>query len=172
MAAETAGTGSAGSRAGAPVASDKQVVITRVLNAPRELVFDAWTDPRHVAEWWGPGHGFTNSLVEMDVRQGGAILIHMRAPDGTVHPNKGVFHEIARPERLVFTLVLVNDKGDTLIDALNTVTFAEQDGKTKLTLNARVVRAAPEAAGFLVGMEAGWSGTLDRLAEHVASAKR
>ena len=80
----------------------KEVTITRLFDAPRALVFKAWTDPKQLAQWWGP-HGFTTPVCEVDVRPGGALLIHMRGPDGVVYPNKGVFHEIVEPDRLVFT---------------------------------------------------------------------
>ena len=63
----------------------REVTITRIIDAPRELVFKAWTDPKHMAQWWGPRY-FTNPICEMDVRPGGAILIHMRGPDGVIYP--------------------------------------------------------------------------------------
>src|SRR5437016_584736 len=79
----------------------REVVITRIFDAPRELVFKAWTDPKHMAQWWSP-KWFTNPVCELDVRPGGAILIHMAGPDGVVYPMKGVFQEIVAPQRLVF----------------------------------------------------------------------
>src|ERR1700739_5045499 len=82
--------------------AEREVIITRIFDAPRELVFKAWTDPKHVAQWWGP-KGFTNPVCELDVRVGGAIRIHMRSPDGSVYPMKGEFREIVPPERLRFT---------------------------------------------------------------------
>jgi len=69
---------------------EQELVLTRVFDAPRELVFKAWTDPKHVAQWWGP-HGFTNPVCELDLRPGGAILIHMRGPDGVVYPMTGTY---------------------------------------------------------------------------------
>src|SRR5215208_1788707 len=87
----------------------RTIVITRVFDAPRALVFKAWTDPRHVARWWGP-KDFTNPVCEMDVRPGGAITIHMRGPDGVMYPSKGVFHEIVEPERLVFSNTAMEDE--------------------------------------------------------------
>src|SRR5260370_33691510 len=83
-------------------ANERTVVITRVLDAPRELVFRAWTDAKHLARWWGP-KGFTNPVCEVDARPGGALRIVMRAPDGAEHPMTGVFREIMAPARLVFT---------------------------------------------------------------------
>jgi len=143
------------------------LVLTRVLDAPRALVFKAWTDPRHLAQWWGP-HGFTNPLCELDVRPGGAIRIHMRGPDGTVYPMRGVFHEIVEPERIVFTSAALDGDGRPLFEVRNTVTLAGHGGKTTLTLEARVVEQTAEAAPYLEGMEAGWTQTLERLDAYVA----
>jgi uncharacterized protein YndB with AHSA1/START domain len=148
-------------------AERQELVLERVFDAPRELVFKAWTDPKHVAQWWSP-KGFTNPVCELDPRPGGAILIHMRAPDGVIYPMHGVFHEVTPPERLVMTTTAVEDEsGNPGLEMLNTVTFAEHNGKTKLTLRATVVRSTPAAAGALGGMREGWSQSLDRLAEEV-----
>lgn len=150
--------------------SDRAIVMTRVFDAPRALVFKAWTDPKHMARWWGPKR-FTNPVCELDVRPGGAIRIDMTGPDGVVYPMKGVFHEIDEPERLVLTTSALEDEaGHPQLEVLNTVTFAEQGGKTKLTLRAVVVKSAPEAGAALAGMEKGWSQSLDRLAEELAKA--
>ncbi len=83
----------------------------------RDLVFKAWTETKHMAQWWGP-KGFTNPVCEMDVRAGGAIRIHMRAPDGVVYPMTGVFQEIVVPERLVFVSSALDDKGNSMFDVL------------------------------------------------------
>lgn len=150
--------------------SERELVITRVFDAPRSLVFKVWTDPKHMAQWWGP-HGFTNPVCELDVRPGGAILIHMRGPDGAVYPMTGVFQEIVEPERLVFTSAALDEAGKPLFEGLTTVTFVEQGGKTALTLQARVVKATAEAAPHLAGMEVGWTQSLERLAAYVAKAR-
>ena len=147
-------------------ANERTVVITRVFDAPRELVWKAWTDPRHMAQWWGP-QGFTNPVCEMDVRPGGALRIVMRAPDGAEHPMRGVFREIVEPGRLVFTAAAEDENGNPLLEVLTTVTFAEQDGKTKLNVHARAVGLAVAAARMLEGMQAGWTQSLDRLAAHI-----
>jgi uncharacterized protein YndB with AHSA1/START domain len=144
------------------------LVVTRVFDAPRELVFKAWTETKHVVQWWGPA-GFTNPVCEVDARVGGAIRIHMRAPNGVVYPMTGVFQEIDEPERLVFVTSALDDKGNSMFDVLNTVTFEDQRGKTALTLQARVMQATAVAPQYLKGMEMGWSQSLDRLAAHVAS---
>ena len=146
----------------------REVAITRVFDAPRSLVFKMWTDPKHMAQWWGP-HGFTNPVCKLDARPGGAILIHMRGPDGIVYPMTGVFREIVEPERLVFTAVAEDLQGNPLLEALTTVTFVEQGDKTKLTVHARAIGLAPVAPQMLAGMEAGWTQSLERLAELVAS---
>src|SRR5438874_12824597 len=83
------------------------LVLTRVFDAPRELVFRTWTDPQHVEQWWGP-HGFSNPVMEWDARPGGAIRNHMRGPDGTIYPSRGEFLEVVPPERLVFTMTVQN----------------------------------------------------------------
>jgi uncharacterized protein YndB with AHSA1/START domain len=147
--------------------ADREMVITRIVDAPRELVWKAWTDPKLIAQWWGP-HGFTNPLCEWDARSGGAILIHMRGPEGSpfdrVMPMKGRFHEVAAPERLVFTSSAFEDEaGHAQLEVRNTVTFEEYNGKTKLTLHAKVVKSSPAVAGALAGMGQGWTESLDRL---------
>lgn len=142
----------------------RELVITRIFDAPRELVFRAWTDPAHMARWWGP-HGFTNPVCELDVRPGGALLIHMQGPDGVVIPTKGVFREVVEPERLSLALTNFEDaEGRPQLEILNTVLFDEEDGKTKLTLRVVVVRGTPEVAASLATMEDGWNQSLDRLA--------
>jgi uncharacterized protein YndB with AHSA1/START domain len=148
-------------------ASARTVVITRVFDAPRELVFKAWTDAGQLARWWGP-KGFTNPICEVDARVGGALRIVMRAPDGAEHPMTGVFREITAPARLVFTTVAVDGEGKPLLEGLTTVTFAEHGGKTKLTVESRAVGLVADAARMLEGMEAGWTQSIDRLGEHLA----
>ena len=153
-------------RLGEQLQKMQELITTRVFDAPRELVFKAWTDPERLKRWWGP-KGFTNPVCEVDVRPGGAIRIHMRAPDGVVYPMTGVFHEIVQPERLVFTSSALADNGEPLFDVLNTITFDDQGGKTKLTVHASVSNVKAEAAQHLAGMELGWSMSLDRLAQEV-----
>jgi uncharacterized protein YndB with AHSA1/START domain len=142
---------------------ERVVLISRIIDAPRDLVFKAWTDPQHMANWWGP-KGFTNPVCELDVRPGGAIRIVMRAPDGAEHPMTGTFREIVENERLVFTAVAVDTEGKPLLEAFTTVTFAEHGGMTKLTVHASAVGLAEIAGQMLGGMEAGWTQSLERLA--------
>ena len=153
---------------GATLPTSREIVLTRTFAVPRSLVFKAWTDPKHLARWWGP-HGFTNPVCEVDARPGGGIRIDMTGPDGTVYPMKGVFLEIVEPERLVFsTSAFEDEQGHPRLEGHNTVIFSEQDGKTTLTLRAvAVVKPAPETARALEGMEAGWSQSLERLKAEV-----
>ncbi len=107
------------------MSSDREIVSTRVFDAPRERVFQAWTDPEHLARWWGP-KGFTNTFHEFDPRPGGVWGFVMHGPDGVDYKNRSVFVEIVKPERIVF-------------DHLSgprfrvTATFAEEAGRTRLT---------------------------------------
>jgi uncharacterized protein YndB with AHSA1/START domain len=151
-----------------PGSTERELVITRIIDAPRALVFRAWTGPKHVAQWWGP-HGFTNPVCELDVRPGGAIRIDMCGPDGTLYPMSGTYREVVEPGRLVFTSGALDEKGNPLFEVLSTVTFAGQGGGTALTLRARVVKATAGAAPYLAGMEAGWTQTLERLEAYVAA---
>ena len=150
-----------------------EVVITRTFDAPRELVFRMWTEPRHFARWWGP-KGFTNPVCELDARPGGAILVHMRAPDGAVYPLTGTFREVVPSERIVFTSIAADAEGNAALDEITTVTFAAEGSKTKVTVRSRAVGIAPAAPSMLAGMEKGWSQSFDRLADvsGKAAAKR
>jgi uncharacterized protein YndB with AHSA1/START domain len=155
---------------GAVGSNECEIVITRRFEAPPEFVFEAWTAPEHLARWWVP-EGFTNPVCEMDVRVGGAWRIVMRAPDGAMYPCRGVYLEIVAPERLVFTNIAVDDEGTAVLDGLTTVTFEEEDGTTKLTLRTRAVALVPSAVEKLLGMDTGWSMSLDRLARELALRK-
>jgi uncharacterized protein YndB with AHSA1/START domain len=146
---------------------DREIVITRVFDAPRELVWNAWTDPKQVVQWWGP-RGFTTTIHKMDVRPGGVWRHTMHGPDGTDYPNKSVFTEIVKPERIVYSHS-GGKKGDAGARFQATWTFEAQAGKTKLTL--RMVFPSAEARDQVVkqynAIEGG-NQTLTRLAEHLA----
>ena len=151
------------------------MVLTRVFDAPRAVVFKAWTDPTQFAKWWGP-HGFTAPVCKLDVRVGGEINVHMKGPDGSPWekpmPMGGTFLEIVPPERLVFTAKAFPDgKGDWKLENRNEVTFAEKGGKTELVLRVTVLKYSPEIAQALAGMETGWSQSLEKLEELVKMRK-
>jgi uncharacterized protein YndB with AHSA1/START domain len=133
-----------------------EMILTRVFDAPRELMWKLWTEREHILKWWGP-KGFTLPACEMDFRPGGAYRFVMRGPDGQDNPFHGVYREIVRPERIVFTAILDNLPGHEL---LTTVTFADEGGKTKLTVRQTT---PPGDAGR--GQNQGWSETLERLAD-------
>ena len=146
---------------------DREIVITRVLDAPRELVFRAWTEPDHVVKWWGP-QGFTTTTKEMDVRPGGVWRFVMHGPDGRDYKNKIVFSEVTKPERLVYAHA---DDGETEpVSFQVTVTMDDQGGKTKLTM--RMVFPSVEERDRVVkeyGALEGAKQHVDRLAEHLTT---
>lgn len=157
------------SRNPAPRSTPWDLVLVRAYDRPSRLVFRAWTEPTQMAQWWGP-RGFTNPVCELDPRPGGELRIHMRGPDGTVFPTVGVYREIVEPERLVFTASALDGTGRPLFEVLNTVTFSERDGATRVAVQAQVLKWIPAGERFLDGMEAGWGQTLERLATHVAKS--
>jgi len=146
---------------------ENELTLTRMIHAPRALVWNVWTDPKLVAQWWGP-KGFTNPVCKLDVRPGGSIRIDMPAPDGVVYPMTGTYHEIVEPSLLIFTCAALDKNGKLLFTVFNTITFAEQDGHTKLIMHASVSDITPEAATYLAGMETGWTQSLERLENFVA----
>ena len=123
--------------------ADREIVTTRLIDAPRELVYEAWTDPNHVGHWFGP-EGFTTTTSSMDVRPGGRWVFVMRGPDGTDWPNVVTYHEVAPPARLVYSHG--DDKDPDMFQT--TVTFEEEGGKTALTMRALFKTAA--ARDFVV----------------------
>jgi uncharacterized protein YndB with AHSA1/START domain len=146
---------------------DLVISITRVFDAPRELDFKMFTDPKHLARFWGP-KGFISTVREMDARPGGAFRIDMRGPDGTICPCEGVYREVVKPERIVYRGEPDGSHGcggGLPPRALVMVTFAEHDGKTKLTIKTRFEAAADRDAAVQMGFNTGWASSLDRLAE-------
>lgn len=142
--------------------------LNHVFDAPRELVWKAWTDPAQVAQWWGP-KGFTNPRCEWDARPGGAIRIDMRGPDGMVYPMSGVFRELDEPEKMIFIASALDEKGNSMFDILTTAVFRDEHGKTALTLQLRVISTTARAPQYLKGMEVGWQQSLERLGAHLAA---
>jgi uncharacterized protein YndB with AHSA1/START domain len=145
--------------------SERELVITRVLDAPRELVFKAWTEAEQVARWWGP-KGFETTFCEMDIRPGGAYRVGMRSPQGTHHVRRGVYREIIEPERIAFTYAWEDAEGRPGHETLVAVTFAKQRTKTKLTLH----QAMFETVTARDSHQAGWTSCLERFAEYLAGS--
>jgi uncharacterized protein YndB with AHSA1/START domain len=153
-------------------AMEREVVITRMFDAPRELVFQAWTEAKHMQNWWGPKY-FTNPVCEMDVRVGGKWRIVMRGPGGAEYPCEGEYREIVAPERLVFTNNAVDAEGKRLLDGFTSVLFEEVAGnKTKLTLTTKAIGRVDSAPQMLAGMQMGWSQSLAKLEEMIAPASK
>ncbi|MGY4831465.1 SRPBCC family protein [Sphaerotilaceae bacterium SBD11-9] len=144
--------------------ADREIVITRWLDAPRELVFAAWTDPAHVGQWWGPA-GFTNTVSEMDVRPGGVWRLTMHGPDGVDYPNRIVFSEVAPPAFLAYR----HGSDESMSDAFDvTVTFEAHGARTLLVL--RSLFATAEARERVVrdfGAIEGGQQMVDRLSGYL-----
>jgi len=149
---------------------NRELTFTRIVDAPRELVFKAWTKPELLAQWWGP-RGFTNPICEADARVNGKIHIDMTGSDGTVFPMNGTFREIVPSEKLVFTTDagMYDENGEPTLQNINTVTFEEFKGITKIVVHVVVVKAAPQMAEALSGMEQGWSESLYKLADTLST---
>ena len=142
----------------------REFIITREFDAPRELVWKACTDAKQLAQWWGP-HGFTAPICEWDARPGNKIYVVMRAPDGTDYPMGGKFHEVVQPERLVTTTGALDEEGNPIFEFRHTLTLVERNGKTKLTMRSRLIKATREASKYVDGFEAGMTQSLERLGE-------
>lgn len=141
-----------------------ELVMKREIAAPRERVFAAWTDVRLSAAWWAP-RDFTILSCEMDVRPGGTWRRTMRAPSGTVVIKHGVYREVVTPERLSFTYNTEHADGVIDPETLVTVTFAELDGRTRLTLR----HSAFETDAARTDHGGGWAGCLDRFSAFIAA---
>jgi uncharacterized protein YndB with AHSA1/START domain len=146
-----------------------ELTFTRVFDAPRELVFKVWTDPYHVAQWWGP-HGFAIPVCNVDARQGGRFDVHMQGEDGTILPSVGEFFEVVPPKRIIFSSNLEDGHGNRLIEVVNTITLEEEGSKTMMRLHVKVTRAVPEVADRVGGMEAGWTESLQRFEAEIVRA--
>ncbi|TMB96599.1 MAG: SRPBCC domain-containing protein [Chloroflexi bacterium] len=160
-------------RSKAPASGDV-LVIERVFEAPRELVWKAWTEPERMMRWWGP-EGFTCPVCEIDFRVGGKWLNCMRSPEGQEFWSTGVYREIVPRQRIVTTDSFADEKGNVVpashygmtaeiaMEMLITVTFEESDSKTRLTLRHEGLPAAERE-----GAQAGWGTSLDKLAAYLA----
>lgn len=142
-----------------------ELVITRVFDAPRELVFKAWSEPERVMRWLGP-KDFTALEFEMDPRPGGMWHARMRSPDGRVYANRGIVHEAVDPERLVFSFAWEGEDGKFGYETVVTVTFAERDGKTEMTFTQAAFASVEERDGH----RGGWNQSFDKLAEYLTNA--
>ena len=145
------------------------LVMTRLFDAPREVVFNAYTDPEQVPQWWGM-EGVTTIVDQMDVRKGGMWRYIQRDAEGNEYAFNGVYHEVITPERLTYTFEFEPMPGHVLME---TITFEEQaDGKTLMT-DASVFQSVEDRDGMLsMGMEAGAAESMNRLAALVEGKAR
>jgi uncharacterized protein YndB with AHSA1/START domain len=158
-----------------PIQAD-EFLITHTFDAPREAVYQAWTDPLLMAQWWGP-HTFTNPVCNMDVRSGGAYRIVMRSAEGVDYPLTGVFQQVHPPELLVLTMCMDEhpadwhalvrqyrrDKSDITKNPVTTVSFAAAGSQMKLTIWTRYESTDLRDALVELGMAEGWSQSFERL---------
>jgi uncharacterized protein YndB with AHSA1/START domain len=156
----------------------QEILITRELDAPRDLVFKSWTDCEHLMRWWAP-EGFTTPFCKIDFRPEGAFHYCMRSAEGQDYCGKSVYREIAEPERIVYADFFVDAEGNPVPathygmspdwpqETLVTVTFAEHEGKTELTLK-HSVGAVPDSERDMC--QQGWSEMLDKLSGNLAKA--
>ncbi len=149
--------------------SDRELVFTRLLDAPRELVFAAWTDPEHIGQWWGPS-GFTTTTQSFELRPGGSWRFVMHGPDGRDYPNRIVYSEIIKPERLVYAHA--DDQATEPVNFHVTATFEQQGQQTKLTLRMLFRSAAElDATEQEYGAIDGAQQTLERLSEYLQTSQ-
>jgi uncharacterized protein YndB with AHSA1/START domain len=148
-------------------AGERELVITRIFDAPRALVFKAWTNPEMQAQWMGP-RGFTSKILQSAERVGDRYRYYMRDPQGGDHWQQGVVREMREPELLVFTMAWANEQGQaTRPETLVRLTFEELGGKTKMTLHQsgfETISARDEHRG-------GWNSSFDCLGEYLATAR-
>jgi len=141
-----------------------ELTVSRMIDAPRQLVFRAWTDPRQIARWWGP-HGFTTIDYEMDIRPGGTYRLCMRSPEGTDHRKRGVYREIVEPERIAFTFAWEEPDGRLGPELLVTVTFEAVGEKTRLVLR----QSGFDSVVWRDSHVAGWTSCLERFGEYLTN---
>jgi uncharacterized protein YndB with AHSA1/START domain len=146
--------------------SDREIVMSRAFDAPRALVFEAWTRPEHVRHWWGL-RSSTMLVCEAEVRPGGSWRYVTTASDGAEVPFTGVYQEVTPPERLVYTEVYDVEPFNTGDPAVNTAIFTEGEGQTLVTVTT--VYPTKEVRDFVLGtgMEGGAAESMDRLVEHL-----
>ncbi|MEF2547770.1 SRPBCC family protein [Aurantimonas sp. E1-2-R+4] len=145
--------------------NDRQLVLTRLIDAPRDKVYRAWTESELLTRWFAP-KPWTTPRAELDVRPGGSSLVTMRSPEGKDYPNPGVYLEVVKNERLVFTDAYTSawvpsDKPFMTV----TLTFEDEDGKTRYTATARHWSAADRKAHEEMGFHEGWGQCAQQLEE-------
>jgi len=150
------------------MSADRELVLTRLINAPREKVYRAWTDPEMLKRWFAP-LPYTTPVAELNVRPGGANLIVMRSPDGKDMPNRGVYLEVVPNERLVFTDAYVKAWEPSEKPFMTVIlTFEDEGGKTRYTARVRHWTVADRETHEKMGFHGGWGLCTDQLEALVA----
>jgi uncharacterized protein YndB with AHSA1/START domain len=148
-------------------AADRELVITRVFDAPRSLVYKAWTEPEHMIHWLGP-EGFSSKILKSELKVGGTYRFHMRDPQGGDHWQQGIFREIVPPQKLVFTYEWADAHGRaTRPQTIVTITLDELDGKTRMTLR----QGRFESVTARDDHQGGWASSFNRLAGYLKVAR-
>lgn len=149
-----------------------QLLVERVFDAPRELVWKAWTEPEHMLKWWGP-RSWPATVSNMDVRPGGIWHYCMTGPEGEEAWGKGIYREVTPPERLVYVDGFSDAEGtmDEARQMLVTIDFADVGGKTKITNSAQFATAEDMEAVLAMGVVEGVTETWDRFEEHLQAIK-
>jgi uncharacterized protein YndB with AHSA1/START domain len=142
--------------------NEETVVMTRIFDAPRSRVFEAWTRAEHLEKWFGP-KGFAITDCECDARPGGIFRLCMRSPGGQAYWVRGIYREVSAPERLVIACTLDDEHGTARLEELINVAFEQTGSRTKLHLNSTARGPGAVAATMLAGMHKGWAQTVDRL---------
>lgn len=159
--------GSASNRLQVTTPSEREIVMTRVFDAPRDLVFEAHSSCEHMSNWWGP-RKYDVVGCEIDFRPGGTWRIVHRGPDGEEYAFRGEYREIVRPERIVWTFEFEGMPGNVSVE---TLTLEESDGKTTMTATS-VYDTVEQRDGMLeTGMESGAAETMERLDEYLEVLK-
>lgn len=153
--------------------TNKELTMTREFDAPKDVVYNAWLDPQLVKKWWGP-EGVFIPVCELDARPGGKIHIVMEAGEemgdhkGMQWPMTGEFKELEKPSKIVFTANAIQN-GKVILEHVTTVTFEEENGKTKMAVHVLVIKALPGSEFAIKGMEQGWNSQLDKLVKFVST---
>ena len=145
---------------------ERTVELTRVLDAPRERVFVAWTEPRHLARWFGPS-GYTVHSCQAEPRPGGIFRLCTRSPEGKDYWVRGVYQELEPPGRLVIVSTADDEHGQPALEERVEVTLVDEDGRTRLVLRASAAGAGAQAAWMLRGMGQMWNQTVGKLHAHL-----
>jgi uncharacterized protein YndB with AHSA1/START domain len=145
---------------------ENELLLTRLLAAPRDLVYAAWTEPEHLTKWQNAPQGLTVTAEISDIRTGGEFRICMRSPEGQENWLQGKYLEVVAPERLVFTHAWLNAEGQPGPETLVTITFSERGDQTEITLRQTGFKSTEARDGH----SQGWISTFDRLAEYLSTS--